>query len=114
MPGERRAHTRIALASVSDKSEGGLRMFKRGVLASLFLFFLAACGASAQVCPLNGHLSDKMVCSIPQVYGPFALSRTADPTQSVLLTAFGHEALFFNDSAATYTYTIAPLDALLL
>jgi len=78
-------------------------MFKRGVLASLFLFFLGACGASAQVCPLNGTLSDKLVCSIPQVYGPFALSRTADPKQSVLLTAFGHEAHFENDFVATFT-----------
>ena len=78
-------------------------MFKRGVLASLFLFFLGACGASAQVCPLNGTLSDKLVCSIPQVYGPFALSRTADPKQSVLLTTFGHEAHFENDFVATFT-----------
>src|SRR5437879_10988888 len=78
-------------------------MFNRGVLASLFLFFLGACGASAQVCPLNGTLSDKLVCSIPQVYGPLALSGANGDPRQVLLTARGHEAHFENDFVATFT-----------
>ncbi len=62
-------------------------MFKRMILGTFVLLALFGAGsASAQTCPLNGTSSNKLVCLIPQVYGPFGLGSTSDPTQSVLLT----------------------------
>ena len=50
-------------------------MFKRAVLRYPLLSLLAALtllvsaeSASAQTCPLNGTLSNKLVCHIPPVY----------------------------------------------
>lgn len=77
-------------------------MLKRMLLGAFVLLVLTVGSASAQVCPLNGTSSSKLVCMLPQVYGPFGLGSTSDPTQSVLLTAFGHEAHFENDFVSTF------------
>ncbi|HZV87782.1 MAG TPA: transporter [Candidatus Binatus sp.] len=83
-------------------------MFKRALLGYLVLSFLAALSflvvgsASAQTCPLNGTLSNKLVCQIPQVYGAFGFGTTTDPTQSVLFTGDHHNAHFSSDFLATF------------
>ena len=76
---------------------------KRIVLGGLaVLMLLVAGGVSAQTCPLNGTSSTKLVCLIPQVYGPFGFGDTSNPTQSVLSTGFGHEAHFSSDFLTTF------------
>jgi hypothetical protein len=76
---------------------------KSWMLVSLAgLFFLVAGSASAQTCPLNGTLSNKLVCQIPQVYGAFGFGTTADPAQSVLFTGDHHQAHFSSDFLATF------------
>src|SRR5262249_44667531 len=46
---------------------------KRTFLGSV-LVFLTACSSLAQgVCPLNGTSSAKLICVLPQVYGPLGL-----------------------------------------
>src|ERR1700686_3784646 len=83
-------------------------MFKRALLRYLVLSFLAALSsllagsASAQTCPLNGTLSNKLVCQIPQVYGAFGFGTTADPTQSVLFAGDHHQAHFSSDFLTTF------------
>jgi hypothetical protein len=83
-------------------------MFKRALLRYLVLSFLAALSlllaesASAQTCPLNGTLSTKLVCQIPQVYGAFGFGTTSDPTQSVLFSGDHHQAHFSSDFLATF------------
>jgi Putative MetA-pathway of phenol degradation len=57
---------------------------------------------SAQVCPLNGATSKKLVCLIPQIYGPFGFGTTQDPKQSVLYTGDFHAAHFGTDFLATF------------
>jgi hypothetical protein len=66
------------------------------------LFFFVAGNASAQTCPLNGTLSNKLVCVIPQVYGPFGFGTTTDPTQSVLFSGDHHQAHFSSDFLSTF------------
>lgn len=78
-------------------------MFKRMILGTFVLALFGAGSASAQTCPLNGTSSNKLVCLIPQVYGPFGLGTTSDPTQSVLDTALHHNAHFENDFVATFS-----------
>jgi hypothetical protein len=78
-------------------------MIKRVILATFVLVLLGAGSASAQTCPLNGTSSSKLVCLIPQVYGPFGLGTTSDPTQSVLDTGLHHNAHFENDFVATFS-----------
>ena len=76
---------------------------KSWMLVSLAaLFSLGAGSASAQTCPLNGTLSNKLVCQIPQVYGSFGFGTTADPTQSVLFTGDHHNAHFSSDFLTTF------------
>jgi outer membrane putative beta-barrel porin/alpha-amylase len=83
-------------------------MFKRALLGYLVLgFFMAlsslvAESASAQTCPLNGTLSNKLVCQIPQVYGAFGFGTTTDPTQSVLFAGDHHQAHFSSDFLSTF------------
>ncbi|MGC1675703.1 MAG: transporter [Candidatus Acidiferrales bacterium] len=69
-------------------------------LAALML--LVAGTASAQICPLNGTLNNKLVCLIPQVYGPFGFGSTPNPAQSVLFTGDHHEAHFGSDFLSTF------------
>jgi hypothetical protein len=76
---------------------------KSWMLVSLVgLSLLVAGSASAQTCPLNGTLSNKLVCVIPQVYGPFGFGTTTDPTQSVLFSGDHHQAHFSSDFLATF------------
>jgi hypothetical protein len=64
--------------------------------------FLVADTASAQICPLNGTLNNKLVCLIPQVYGPFGFGSTPNPAQSVLFTGDHHNAHFGSDFLSTF------------
>ncbi|MGH9743012.1 MAG: transporter [Candidatus Acidiferrum sp.] len=66
------------------------------------LSFLVVGSASAQTCQLNGTLSTKLVCQIPQVYGAFGFGTTTDPTQSVLFAGDHHQAHFSSDFLATF------------
>jgi Putative MetA-pathway of phenol degradation len=61
------------------------------------LVLLIAGSASGQTCPLNGTSSNKLVCLIPQVYGPFGFGDTTNPSQSVLFTGDNHSAHFASD-----------------
>jgi hypothetical protein len=75
-------------------------MFKRALLGYLALFFLATCGIQAQgICPLNGTASPKLVCVLPQVYGPFGLGSGAGAP----LLANAHQAHFESDFLTSFT-----------
>jgi hypothetical protein len=77
-------------------------MFRLIILMSVWTLLLTTTTASAQVCPLNGATSKKLVCLIPQIYGPFGFGTTQDPTQSVLYTGDFHAAHFGTDFLATF------------
>lgn len=68
------------------------------------LTLLAAANACGQTCPLNGVASNKLVCLIPQVYGPFGfgVTSTTPPSQSVLFTGDHHAAHFESDFLSTF------------
>lgn len=68
------------------------------------LTLLAAANACGQTCPLNGVASNKLVCLIPQVYGPFGFnsSSTTPPSQSVLFPGDRHAAHFESDFLSTF------------
>lgn len=76
-------------------------MLKRVLLGPLFLCFLfgAVAGSAQVICPLNGTLSNKLVCLIPQVYGATGLG--GGPT-GPLAPNFGHEAHFDADFIASF------------
>jgi hypothetical protein len=73
-------------------------MSKHVLLGTLALILVPA-GASAQgVCPLNGTSSTKLVCVLPQTFGPFGLgSGTGAP-----LIANGHQAHFEGDFLSSF------------
>ena len=75
-----------------------------GLFASLS--FLVAGSASGQTCPLDGRLSNKLVCEIPQVYGAFGFGTTTDPSESVLYTGDHHSAHF----SSAFLSTFAPIN----
>jgi Putative MetA-pathway of phenol degradation len=78
-------------------------MSKRMALGVLLFVLFTVGAASAQVvCPLQGTNSPKLVCQIPQVYGPFGFGSTTDPTQSVLFTGDRHSAHFSSDFLTTF------------
>ena len=68
------------------------------VAASVFLVFCLGALHAQSVCPLNGTLSAKLVCTIPQVYGGFGLG--SGPTAP--LRADGHEAHFEGDFLSSF------------
>lgn len=75
----------------------------RHTLVSLGVLVLFMAGrASGQTCPLNGTSSNKMVCLLPQVYGPFGFGNTPNPSQSVLYTGDHHSAHFASDFLSTF------------
>lgn len=78
-------------------------MSKRILWGGLGLLLFWVGNASAQVvCPLNGTLSPKLVCLVPQTYGAWGLnSSTPDPNQSALL-ANGHQAHFADSFLASF------------
>jgi hypothetical protein len=79
-------------------------MFRFTMLLALGTLLFAVSEASAQTCPLNGTSSNKLVCLIPQVYGPFGLGAGgAQPAnQSVLYTGDGHAAHFSSDFLTSF------------
>jgi hypothetical protein len=77
-------------------------MFRLIILMSMWTLLLTTTTASAQVCPLNGTTSTKLVCLIPQVYGPFGFASDPNKTQSVLYTGDFHAAHFGTDFLATF------------
>ena len=75
-------------------------MFKRALLGYLVFSFLASWGMRAQgVCPLNGTASPKLVCVLPQVYGPFGLGSGA----AAPLLANSHQAHFESDFLTSFS-----------
>lgn len=74
-------------------------MLKR-LSMGFFLCIILSCGrASAQgVCPLNGTASNKLVCVVPQVYGPFGLGSG----QTAPLLANSHQAHFEGDFLSSF------------
>jgi hypothetical protein len=74
-------------------------MVKR-LLIGLVLCILFTCSRiQAQgVCPLNGNASSKLVCVVPQVYGPFGLGSGA----TAPLLANSHQAHFEGDFLSSF------------
>ncbi len=73
-------------------------MSKHVLLGTLGLILLPASAAAQGVCPLNGTSSNKLVCVIPQTFGPFGLgSGTGAP-----LIANGHQAHFEGDFLSSF------------
>jgi hypothetical protein len=71
-------------------------MRKAGFTTLVVCVLFCAVGAWAQgICPLNGTTVNKMICVLPQVYGPFGLG-TAPGNQGTLRTGF-HEGHFGSD-----------------
>ena len=69
-------------------------MAKRVLLGALALLLFSVGSASAQViCPLSGTSSAKLVCLLPQVYGPWGLNASTNSIPSDLLTN-GHQGHF--------------------
>src|SRR5580704_8642563 len=77
-----------------------MKSWKLVSLACLLLF--VAGSASAQTCALNGALSSKLVCQIPQVYGAIGFGTATDPTQSVLFSGDHHAAHFSSGFLSTF------------
>jgi hypothetical protein len=74
-------------------------MLKRILLVLAALIPLAAGSTYAQgVCPLDGTSSTKLVCVLPQVYGPFGLGSGA----TAPLLANGHEAHFLSSFLTSF------------
>jgi hypothetical protein len=77
----------------------------KNLLLLLLVPVLGTLSAHSQVCPLNGTASTKMVCLIPQVYGPYGFGYGAPgqtPSQSILYTGDGHAAHFSSDFLSTF------------
>src|SRR5262249_39316849 len=75
------------------------------IVIALFALVFAGTGTVyAQTCPLNGTSSNKLVCLIPQVYGPYGFGfGPGQPTaQTVLYTGDGHAAHFDSDFLTTF------------
>src|SRR5438132_7202927 len=73
-------------------------MSKHVLLGTLALILVPA-GASAQgICPLNGTTSNKLVCVIPQTFGPLGFGSGAGAP----LIANGHQAHFEGDFLSSF------------
>jgi hypothetical protein len=74
-------------------------MFKRILVcsAACFLFFLARANAQG-ICPLGGVSSSKLVCVIPQTFGPFGLGAG----QGAPLLFNGHQGHFESDFLSSF------------
>lgn len=74
-------------------------MLKRLLIGSVLCLLYSCQHASAQgVCPLNGNFSSKLVCVVPQVYGPFGLGSG----QTAPLLANSHQAHFEGDFLSSF------------
>jgi len=70
-------------------------MFKRLVIGSTLCILFSHGNASAQgICPLNGTSSNKLICVLPQVFGPFGLGSSGNAPGAPLKFNFGHEGHF--------------------
>ena len=70
-------------------------MLNHAFLAFVVLFLLAAVGASAQGICQNGTRSTKLICVIPEVYGPEGLGVGPNPTD--VIYAPNHSSQFEGD-----------------
>lgn len=84
-------------------------MAKRVLLGALALLIFSVGSASAQViCPLSGNSSSKLVCLLPQVYGPWGLNGSTNSVPSDLLTN-GHQGHFRMLSSQVSAQLMMPL-----
>src|SRR5258708_35165560 len=73
-------------------------MSKHVLLGTLALILVPASASAQGICPLNGTSSGKLVCVVPQTFGPFGLgSGTGAP-----LIANGHQAHFEGDFLSSF------------
>lgn len=79
-------------------------MSRNLLLTFLVVATMGGVNAFGQVCPLNGTSNSKMVCLIPQVYGPygFGAGPGQPPSQTVLFTGDGHAAHFSSDFLSSF------------
>lgn len=78
-------------------------MLKRILVGCTFLALFSCGNAFAQgVCPLNGTASHNLVCTLPQVYGPFGLG----PGQGAPLLFNNHQSHF----EGTFLTSFAPIN----
>jgi Putative MetA-pathway of phenol degradation len=74
-------------------------VLKRVFIGSMLLVLLSCSNAFGQsVCPLNGTSSNKLVCVIPQVYGPSGLGSGSGAP----LLADGHQAHFEGEFVSSF------------
>src|SRR5262249_43412093 len=73
-------------------------MLKRLLIGSALCILTFGASARAQVCPLNGTSSSKLVCVIPQQYGTFGLGSGG----TAPLLANGHQAHFEGDFLSSF------------
>src|SRR5580704_3564344 len=80
-------------------SQGARYMFKRTFTGSVvcLLFFVAHANAQG-ICPLGGVSSSKLVCVIPQTFGPWGLGAG----QGAPLLFNGHQGHFESDFLSTF------------
>lgn len=82
-------------------------MTRHAVLTALFCFSLTAATANAQsLCP-SGVLSDKLICVIPQVFGPNGLVLPAGPSQ--FQNSFASNSLIPLNTAIARQSVLLPL-----
>ncbi len=74
-------------------------MLKRLVMGSILCILFSSARASGQgICPLNGTASDRLVCVIPQTFGPFGVGSGAGAP----LIANKHQAHFEGDFLSSF------------
>jgi len=73
-------------------------MSKRILFGLAFFFLLSSLQANAQICPLGGVSSSKLVCVIPQTFGPFGLGSGAGAP----LLFNGHQGHFESDFLSSF------------
>src|SRR6267143_1593067 len=73
-------------------------MSKHVLLGTLILILVPISASAQGICPLNGTSSNKIVCVIPQTFGPFGL----DSGAGAPLLANGHQAHFRGDFLSSF------------
>ena len=73
-------------------------MSKHVLLGTLILILVPISASGQGICPLNGTSSNKIVCVIPQTFGPFGL----DSGAGAPLLANGHQAHFRGDFLSSF------------
>lgn len=75
------------------------------IVIAVVVLCLGTVSVYSQTCPLNGTSNNKLVCLLPQVYGPYGLGAgaTGQPqSQTVLYTGDGHAAHFSSDFLSSF------------